>query len=148
MNMQIKARALSALAEMRRRRDKCLDYIQRYQRDIMLLVVGIILVSVGLEYHALAQLDNSNINADYQPDRIVAAVGGLFQLIEGSFGALIMVVAGIVAIVSAAMGAYRAAMGMVVVALGAFILRSLVSLFFGPDFGTTPSDLVGSVAGG
>jgi hypothetical protein len=32
------------------------------------------------------------------------------------------------------MGAYKAAVGMLVVAVGAFILRSLVSLFFGTNF--------------
>lgn len=62
------------------------------------------------------------------------AVGNLFKLIEGAFGALIMVVAGILAIIAAAMGGYRAALGMLVVALGAFILRALVSLFFGAEF--------------
>ncbi len=62
------------------------------------------------------------------------AVGNLLRLLEGAFGALIMVVAGILAIIAAAMGSYRAAMGMLVVALGAFILRALVSLFFGSDF--------------
>jgi hypothetical protein len=62
------------------------------------------------------------------------AVGNLFKLIEGAFGALIMVVAGILAIIAAAMGGYRAALGMLIVALGAFILRALVSLFFGADF--------------
>ena len=45
-----------------------------------------------------------------------------------------MVVAGLGAIVAAAMGAYRAAVGMLVVAVGAFILRALVSLFFGTDY--------------
>ena len=62
------------------------------------------------------------------------AVGNLLRLLEGAFGALIMVVAGVLAIIAAAMGSYRAAMGMLVVALGAFILRALVSLFFGSDF--------------
>ena len=45
-----------------------------------------------------------------------------------------MVVSGIGAIVAAAMGAYRAAVGMIVVAVGSFILRALVSLFFGSEF--------------
>jgi len=45
-----------------------------------------------------------------------------------------MVVAGLGAIISAAMGAYRASVGMIVVAVGSFILRSLVSLFFGVGF--------------
>jgi hypothetical protein len=50
-----------------------------------------------------------------------------------------MVVAGLGAIISAAFGAYRAAVGMLVVAVGAFILRALVSLFFGTQF--TPNQV-------
>lgn len=62
---------------------------------------------------------------------LVGAVANIFRLMEGAFGAMIMVVAGLGAIIGAAMGAYRAAAGMIVVAVGAFVLRSLVSLFFG-----------------
>lgn len=64
------------------------------------------------------------------------AVGNLLAFIEGSFGALVMVVAGIIALIAAVMGNYKAALGMLVIAIGAFILRSLVSLFFGSDFPT------------
>ena len=45
-----------------------------------------------------------------------------------------MVIAGLGAIVAAALGAYKGALSMVVVAVGAFILRSLISLFFGNNF--------------
>ena len=62
------------------------------------------------------------------------SVGNLFRFIEGAFGALIMTAAGIGAIVAASMGAYKAAVGILVVAVGAFILRALVSLFFGTDY--------------
>lgn len=62
---------------------------------------------------------------------IRAAVCQLLGLIEGSFGALIMVVAGILAIVSATMGGYRSGVNLIYIGAGAFILRSLVSLFFG-----------------
>ncbi len=72
--------------------------------------------------------------AAFEDDLIRNSVGNLFKLVEGAFGALIMVVAGLGAIVAAAMGAYRAAVGMLVVAVGAFILRALVSLFFGSDY--------------
>lgn len=72
--------------------------------------------------------------ADFDDSLIRSSVGNLFKLIEGAFGALIMVIAGLFAIVAAAMGAYRAAISMLVVAVGAFILRALVSLFFGTDF--------------
>lgn len=66
----------------------------------------------------------------------IARVGTVLleQFVEGSFGALVTVVAGLVAIVSAAMGAYRAAMSCLIVAVGAFTLRTVVEIFFGPIF--------------
>ena len=76
----------------------------------------------------------SYTEAELDDSLIRNAVGNLFRLIEGAFGALIMVVAGLMAIIAAAMGSYRTALSMLIVALGAFILRSLVSLFFGTDY--------------
>lgn len=72
--------------------------------------------------------------ANFTDAYIKYAVGNILRLLEGSFGALIMVVAGVMAIISAAMGSYKQAMAMLVVAVGAFVLRSLISLFFGVDF--------------
>ena len=54
----------------------------------------------------------------------------IFELLEGNLGALIMVSAGLLAVISAAFGAYRAAVGLLAVAVGAFVLRSLVTIFF------------------
>lgn len=105
------------------------------------LLLGIALMFISAP--ALAQCGgpmNSCTEAQYDSDLIRNAVGNLFWLIEGAFGALIMVVAGIGAILAASMGAYRAAVGMLVVAVGSFILRSLVSLFFGSDFIPYESD--------
>ncbi len=105
----------------------------------LLLIVGIGLLSGGMVSLSSAQGGGAGplgsfSPANFQDDLIRNAVGNLFRLIEGAFGALIMVVSGLGAIVAAAMGAYRAAIGMLVVAVGAFILRSLVSLFFGTDY--------------
>ena len=117
--------------------------------NIFMLVFGSVLVLGGVAELSIAQSDtvtSSFSNAAYDDGLVKASVTNLFCLIEGAFGALIMVVAGLGAIVAAAMGAYRAAVGMLVVAVGAFILRSLVSLFFGADFGDvyTPQDGVAS----
>ena len=104
---------------------------------LIMLGVGSLLIVGGLAELAHAQNTGqlqSNSEAAYQDSLVRGAVANLFLLIEGAFGALIMVVAGLGAIVAAAMGAYRAAVGMLVVAVGAFILRSLVSLFFGADY--------------
>jgi hypothetical protein len=50
--------------------------------------------------------------------------------LEGSFGALILAASGIGAIMSAAFGQYKAAFSLMAVAVGSFILRSLISTFF------------------
>jgi hypothetical protein len=62
--------------------------------------------------------------------RIAEFTERMFSLIEGNLGAMIMVIAGLAAIVSAAFGAFRAAVSLLVVAIGAFVLRSLVEIFF------------------
>ena len=100
-------------------------------------ILGVALLGGGLTELALAQGGGpagSWSQAQFDDTLIKNSVGNLFKLIEGAFGALVMVVSGLGAIVAAAMGAYRAAVGMLVVAVGAFILRSLVSLFFGTDY--------------
>lgn len=73
------------------------------------------------------------------------SVGNLFKFIEGAFGALVMTAAGIGAIVAASMGAYKAAVGILVVAIGAFILRAFVSLFFGTDYVSYDAGAVGDL---
>ena len=102
-----------------------------------LLAVGTLALStlalstLALATPAFAQLDvRPGIGAEAGDFRIAGFTDRLFSLIEGNLGALIMVVAGIAAIVSAAFGAFRAAVSLLAVAVGAFILRSLVEIFF------------------
>jgi len=94
---------------------------------LALLAVG----TLALATPAFAQLDGGpGIGVEAGDFRIAEFTERLFSLIEGNLGALIMVVAGIAAIVSAAFGAFRAAVSLLAVAVGAFILRSLVEIFF------------------
>ncbi len=97
----------------------------------LLFVLGIGLLATGLVGASEAQLANapgSGVAAG--DDRIYEIVNRIFLLIEGNLGALVMIAAGLGAIIAAAFGAYRAAVGLLVVAVGAFILRSLVAIFF------------------
>ena len=57
------------------------------------------------------------------------ACGGLVGIMEGSFGALVAAAAGVGAIVAAAVGGFKAAWSLVVVSIGAFILRSYLTLY-------------------
>lgn len=120
-------------------RSACVKLVLGCQRhaSALMLVLGAVLLAGGMLDLSHAQgggPTGSFSEAAYEDDLVRNSVGNMFKLIEGAFGALIMVVAGLGAIVAAAMGAYRAALGMLVVAVGAFILRALVSLFFGADY--------------
>ena len=122
------------------------DYISILKETfpILLLGLGIILLSFGINGIVFAQADgiDSGIAQEAPSSNVVVYDGKQLQLgvcqvlllVEGQLGALIMVVAGLGAIVRSAFGAYKAAISLVVVACGSFILRSLVSLYFGlPD---------------
>ena len=93
----------------------------------MLFLLGVGLLSVGLIDGATAQ---SGGTITYNDQRVTNSINAIMTYIEGSFGALVMISAGIGAILSSAFGQYRAALGLLVVAVGAFILRSFVSTFF------------------
>jgi hypothetical protein len=100
----------------------------------MLFIFGSLILACAYENPLYAQSfpggtgPNGSLWVDQS--RFSAAVKALFIYIEGSFGALVMVTAGIGSILSAAFGQYRSSLSMMVVALGSFVLRSLVATFF------------------
>jgi len=63
-------------------------------------------------------------------EQINAAACTLLGIPMGSFGALVMIFAGIIAIVSGAMGAYKMALSTIVVGAGSWILFPIVQMFF------------------
>jgi hypothetical protein len=102
---------------------------------MILLAAGVIALGAGLSVDAIAQSGGGSgfpeaSNGGIEDARIANAVSTLFKYLEGSFGALIMAGAGIMAIASAAFGQYKAAMSCMIVAVGAFILRSFMNTFF------------------
>jgi len=102
----------------------------------LMFMFGVCLLALGLSFEAMSQNIMGNtgtLTTTYNDDRITNAINAILTYIEGAFGALIMIAAGLMAIVSSAMGQYKAALGLLVVAVGAFILRSLVSTFFNDD---------------
>jgi hypothetical protein len=94
-----------------------------------LFIFGMTILVFGLSHGVEAQ----GLTTKYNTDRIQQAVNAIMSYLEGSFGALVMACAGIGAIMSAAFGQYRAALSLMVVAVGAFILRSIMSTFFNDD---------------
>lgn len=94
----------------------------------VLFAAGFAILLAGYAPGADAALGNGQIT--YNDERITAATNAVLTYLEGSFGALVMVASGIGCIISAAFGQYRSAIGLMVVAIGSFILRSLVSTFF------------------
>lgn len=103
------------------------------QAQMILFTAGMLLLGIGLAGDVLAQPGGGVPNAgsgEIEDTRIANAVATLFRFLEGSFGALIMAASGIAAIISAAFGQYKAALSCMVVAVGAFILRSMMNTFF------------------
>ena len=107
----------------------------------MLFVFGVSVLTFGLADVSLAQVASVSITSGmdselsphdivYTDDQIQKALVAILTMIEGSFGALVMVASGIGAILGSAFGQYRSALGCLVVAVGAFILRSVMFTFF------------------
>ena len=93
----------------------------------VLFIAGVSLLALGLSADVVAQ---GFTNTNYNDEKIANAVNAIMMYLEGSFGALIMAASGIGAIMSAAFGQYKAALSLMVVAVGSFILRSLIGTFF------------------
>jgi hypothetical protein len=122
-----------------------LDCLIANHSQIILCCFGVLILSLGMESvsHAQSIIDDiiggisgsgsitNTRTTPFDDSQIRLAVCQLFKLIEGSFGGLIMTVAGIGAIVASAFGGYKAAISLRVTGISAFILRSFVSLFFG-----------------
>lgn len=96
--------------------------------DRRVLTLAGLLACLAVQSDAFAAFGDGRTS--YNDARIVEATNAVFTYLEGSFGALVMVIAGVGAILSAAFGQYRSALGLFVVAIGSFILRSIVSTFF------------------
>ncbi|MEY4667614.1 MAG: hypothetical protein RL518_313 [Pseudomonadota bacterium] len=99
------------------------------QARLALFVAGVAVLGLGLSHEVSAQI-SSGAAIQYNDDRINNAVNAIMTYLEGSFGALIMAASGIGAIMSAAFGQYKAAFSLMAVAVGSFILRSLIGTFF------------------
>ena len=87
--------------------------------QLSLFLVGVGLLMIGLNESAHADQGTAG-----------KACNKLLQYVEGPFGALITAAAGIGAIVAAALGGFKVAWTLVVTAVGAFILRAYMTLFF------------------
>lgn len=96
------------------------------QIQVMLFVLGVGLLSAGLADSASA----AGLTTRFNDTRLANSVNAILTYLEGTFGALVMVCAGVGAILSSAFGQYKAALGLMVVAVGAFILRSFIGTFF------------------
>ncbi len=99
---------------------------------VFYLFLGVMLINLGVADLALATNQGAS-KFTIEQGQFIAIICAILDFIEGAFGALIMIIAGIGAIVSAAFGQYKAALGLLAVAIGAFILRSLVNTFFGTN---------------
>jgi hypothetical protein len=101
------------------------------QARLALFVAGVVVLGLGLSQEVSANgTTGGKIETTYNDEKIANAVNAIMTYLEGSFGALIMAASGVGAIMSAAFGQYKAALSLMVVAVGSFILRSLIGTFF------------------
>ncbi len=116
------------------------------QLQAILFIAGIGILFAGTLDDAVSQItvgvigggtDWEEHDAIYNETAIAQAVNILLTYLEGSFGSLVMVGAGIAAILSSAFGQYRASLNCLVVAIGAFILRSVMATFFNMEWRDT-----------
>ncbi len=118
----------------------CRFQIYAFRHQAMLFfIAGLALLLIGLQNISFAQAYGGSPGDPTMDYRFVAITQRALGLIEGSLGGLVMVIAGLLAIINAAMGAYKAAIALLVVAVGSFVLRSLVSMFFRVDPSILPS---------
>ena len=106
------------------------NYGYRYA-NLCLFVFGVCILTYGL-----AKFSYADVASSAAEDIIKEQLCKILTLIQGPFGALITIVAGLAAIVTAAMGGYKLAMSCVVIACGSYIISAFVALFFGPDMVT------------
>jgi uncharacterized membrane protein YczE len=97
-------------------------------QSLFLFSFGCILLTLGLAQETFANLGTGR--AIYNDVRIAEATNVVLAYVEGSLGALLLVIAGVGAILSAAFGQYRSALGLLIVALGGFVLRSIIDTFY------------------
>lgn len=102
-----------------------------------LFLLGLGLLSFGLSDLAQAQVSVTlpDVGNDIGEEQFNFARCRFLRLLEGSFGALLAVAAGIGSIIAASVGKYAVSYTFLAVSVGSFCMRSFVSLFFG-DVGT------------
>lgn len=103
-----------------------------YRSGIAFLVVSVgFFTAPALVSLSFGEVNCTGVDTGFNDVIIQAAICERFMMIEGSWGALIMTIAGIISIIMVSVGAYRAGYTLVVVGCGAFIMRALISLFHG-----------------
>ena len=119
----------SGVKQVRQLKERLLEQLggRAAARELLFVLLGLGMLWVALGGEVSAQTAGTT---HYNDIRISQAANAVLTYLEGSFGALVMVAAGLGAIISSAFGQYRAALSLLVVSVGAFILRSLISTFF------------------
>lgn len=96
---------------------------------IVLLLMGMVLLAMGAIHFVFAQ-GGTSLEQNFNDSMLAQVVIVIVRYLRGAFGALLLVIAGIAAIISAAFGQYRVALGLAIVAVGSFVIISLLLTFF------------------
>lgn len=102
----------------------------------LLKFVPLLIVALGATYFLVMSEPEPHINVSgglatrYNDVRLVNSLNAVFTYVEGAFGALVMVMAGIGAMIAAGTRRFKVAGSLCTVALAAFVLRSVTATFF------------------
>lgn len=100
----------------------CAVKLERHQ-SVLLCLFGMLLTLSGSSEMAHAQATGDSIFKE-------SACMILQKGIQGTFGAMLTVIAGMIAVTASILGAFKAAWACVFVSVGAFIFNKFVEIFF------------------
>ena len=109
---------------------KSLELVHAHS-SLLMFLIGVGFLNAGMNELAHAQVPTGATGPLIASARATLACGFILSYLEGGFGALLAAGAGIGAVVASALGGFKAAWCLVVVSVGAFILRSYITLFNG-----------------
>lgn len=97
-------------------------WCEQHQRALLFLLGVLLIADATTQFAEAAGFDSSK--------KFKKICSSAVQLAEGQFGAMMTAIAGVAAIIASAMGGFKMAWACLVVAVGGFILRAYVGVFF------------------
>ena len=102
------------------------------RRKLFLIGGALVVAALAVNLSAVSEAQAANTQAAFTKafDELSCGVCAIFAFLEGSYGALVTTIAGVGAIIAAGFSNIKLAYNIMIVAIGCFIIRAMISLFF------------------